>query len=346
MLRATIKSLLARKLRLVLSGLAVVLGVMFVSGAFVLTDTLGRSFDNLFTNIYSHTDVQVTAKPALDTQSDDPGPGPTGEIRPADITKIAAIPGVASAIGSVSADNARVVGANGKTVPSQGPPRLGEAWHGEGDGLRLFSGHAPTADTEIVINDALAQTAGLHVGDQVRVLTPHAPPTSYTLVGTAGYGDKGTMGGAQEIWFTTAVAQKSMFGHADAFSAVEVKTAPGYTDDQVRDSINKTMGAGYVAKTGKQLTDETVTSFTQGLSAFNNILLGFAGVALFVGAFLILNTFSIVIAQRTRELALMRALGAAGRQVIGAVLLEAVVVGFVAAVLGLGAGIGVGAGLA
>src|SRR4051794_27896273 len=104
---------------------------MFVSGAFVLTDTLGRSFDNLFTNIYAHTDVQVTAKPALDTRSGDlGGPGSTGEIKPADITRIAAIPGVASATGSVSVDNARVVGADGKTVPSQGPPRLGEAWHG------------------------------------------------------------------------------------------------------------------------------------------------------------------------------------------------------------------------
>jgi putative ABC transport system permease protein len=346
MLRATIKSLLSRKVRLVLSGLAVVLGVMFVAGAFVLTDTLGRSFDNLFTNIYASTDVQVTKKTALDFDGNAGVDGPTANIPAAEVDRVAALAGVSSATGMVVADNARVVGSNGKTIPSQGPPRLGESWHGETDGLRLFSGRAPTADNEIVINDALATQAGLHVGDRVRVLTPQANPTSYTLVGTAGYGTQGTRGGVQEIWFTQPVAQRVMLGAPDVFSHIDVKTAAGYTDDQVRATVAGTLGDGYTVKTGQQLTDETVDEFTTGLASFNKVLLGFACVALFVGAFLILNTFSILIAQRTKELALMRALGAAGGQVIGAVLLEAVVVGLIASVLGLGAGIGVGAGLA
>jgi putative ABC transport system permease protein len=346
MLHATIKSLLARKLRLVLSGLAVVLGVMFVAGAFVLTDTLSRSFDNLFTDIYVNTDVRVTQKTALAGQDDQGTDAPRANIAAAEVDRVAQLPGVRSATGRVIADNARVVAANGKTIPSLGPPRLGESWLGEVDGLRLFSGHAPAADDEIVINDALAREAKLHLGDRVRVLTPQANPAVYTLVGTAGYGSQGTHGGAQEIWFTLPVAQRVMLGQAGVYSQIDLKTADGYTDEQVRATVAGALGDGFVVKTGQQLTEDSAGELSSGLASFNKVLLGFAAVALFVGAFLILNTFSIIIAQRTRELALMRALGAGGRQVIAAVLLEAFVVGLIASVIGLGAGIGVGAGLA
>src|SRR5688572_24232512 len=128
MLWATLKSLLSRKLRLVLSGMAVVLGVMFVSGAFVLTDTLGRSFDGLFTDIYSTTQVQVQAKPVVGDLDNEDG---AATLPATDVEKVRAVPGVASAVGQISVDGARVIGRYGKVVSSFGPPRLGANWVGE-----------------------------------------------------------------------------------------------------------------------------------------------------------------------------------------------------------------------
>src|SRR6266540_925373 len=163
MLRATLKSLLSRKLRLVLSGLAVVLGVMFVSGAFVLTDTLGRSFDGLFATVYQNTDVGVSAKPKVDVDQFDGGATPAN-LPAGVLDRIKKVPGVASATGSASADGARVIGRNGKVVNTFGPPRLGENWRGESDLVKLREGRGPTADDEVAVNAATAKAAGLKVG--------------------------------------------------------------------------------------------------------------------------------------------------------------------------------------
>jgi putative ABC transport system permease protein len=345
MLRATVKSLLARKLRLVLSGLAVVLGVMFVSGAFVLTDTLGRSFDNLFAGIYADTDVRVVGQPKVEV-SETEGEEVPGEVAAALVDQVRSVPGAANATGLVQADGARVVGKNGKVVGSFGPPRLGENWTGESGQLELRHGRGPTAANEIAINADLAKTAKLTVGDQVGVLT-REPKKTFTLVGIFGYsGGRDSLGGVQEVAFTTPVAQQLMLGAKDTFSSIDVKAADGLSNEELRDRVAAKVGGGYDVKTGKQLAEDTSADLKQGLSFFNRILLGFAGVALFVGIFLILNTFSIIIAQRTRELALLRAVGASRGQVIRSVLLEAVVIGLVASALGLGLGTGVGAGLA
>jgi len=140
MLRATLKSLLSRKLRLILSGLAVVLAVMFVSGAFVLSDTLGRTFDSLFTSAYDYTDIQVQAKAKVN------GAAP-GNVDASVVDKVAAVPGVAKATGSVFTDGARVIGANGKVVPTSGAPRYGASWTGESQLIKLRQGHAPRRTT-------------------------------------------------------------------------------------------------------------------------------------------------------------------------------------------------------
>ncbi|HZN77842.1 MAG TPA: FtsX-like permease family protein [Micromonosporaceae bacterium] len=347
MLRATFASLLARKLRLILSGLAVVLGVMFVSGAFVLTDTLGRSFEGLFSTVYSQTDVQVAGKPKIEVDELEGAPIPANV--PADLVERIEdkVPGVADAVGLAEADGARVIGKNGKVIASLGPPRLGANWTGESDMITLRPGSkAPTAENEIAMNAGLAKTGGFNVGDEIAVLTLE-PKKTFKLVGIFGYSnDRDSIGGATVVAFTTPVAQQLMLGEKDVYSAIRVKAAAGVTPEELRDRIAAELGPDYVVKTGDQLATETTDSFRRGLGFFNNILLGFAGVALFVGIFLILNTFSIIVAQRTRELALMRAVGASRRQVIGSVLVEALVIGLVASVLGLGAGIGVGALLA
>nr|WP_296071967.1 ABC transporter permease [uncultured Actinoplanes sp.] len=341
MLRATLKSLLGRKLRLVLSGLAVVLGVMFVAGAFVVTDTLGRSFDALFADGFSQTDVAVDAKPKVAVSEMDgeqvAAPLPAGLI-----DDVKAVDGVATATGIVNADGARVIGSDGKVLTSYGPPRLGANWVGEDDLLQLRQGRGPARDDEIAVNAAVAKAGGLHVGDRVGVLTLE-PKKTFTLVGVWGYsGGRDSIGGVQEVAFTTPAAQRLMLGQPDAFSQIAVKVSDGENPASVRDRIATALGPDYQVRTGEQLAADSSADLKQALGFFNKILLGFAGVALFVGVFLILNTFSIIVAQRTRELALMRALGAGRRQMIGSVLLEAVVIGLVAAALGLAAGIGVG----
>ncbi|WP_433393735.1 ABC transporter permease [Micromonospora sp. KLBMP9576] len=344
MFRATLKSLLARKVRLILSGLAVVLGVMFVSGAFVLTDTLGRSFDAIFADAYEGVDVNVAAKPKVD--GGDSGMQAVSPVPAATLDAVRAVPGVAGATGLVAVDGARLVGGNGKAVASFGPPQLGENWTGESDLVRLREGRGPQADDEIVINGALAAAGKVKVGDRVGVLTLQ-PKQEFTVVGVFGYsGGRDSVGGANEIMFTTPVAQRLMLGAPDTFSNISVTAADGVSDEALRDAVAAALGTGFEVKTGARLSADAASSLKEALSFFNRILLGFAAVALLVGTFLILNTFSIIVAQRTRELALMRAVGASGRQIIGSVVLEAVAVGLVASLLGLGAGIGIGALLA
>ncbi|HEX5540977.1 MAG TPA: ABC transporter permease [Micromonospora sp.] len=345
MLRATVTSLLARKLRLVLSGLAVVLGVMFVSGAFVLTDTLGRSFDAVFSDAYSTTDVGITAKPKIEV-SEFEGEQIQPPFPASAVQTVRDVPGVAHADGIVLADGARVIGSNGKVIPSFGPPQLGGNWPGEDKLVELREGRGPTADDEIAINATLAEAANIKVGDRVGVLTLE-PKREFTLVGIWGYsGGRDSLGGVQEVAFTEPVAQQLMLGETGVFNNITVRADKGVNPAELRDRIAAKLGDGYVVKTGEQLAKESSEGLKEGLSFFNKILLGFAAVALFVGIFLILNTFSIIVAQRTRELALLRAVGASRRQVIGSVLVEAVVIGLLASVFGLGAGVGVGALLA
>ncbi len=345
MFRATLKSLLARKVRLVLSGLAVVLGVMFVAGSFVLTDSLGRTFDELFSGAYATTDVAVTAKPKVEI-SEFEGEETAAPLPAAAVEQIKTIAGVRSATALVEADGTRVIGSDGKVLPSTGPPRLGTAWTGEDDLVQLRAGRGPAADDEIAVNATVAEAAGIEVGDRVGVLTIE-PKKEFTLVGIWGYaGGRDSLGGIQEVAFTVPVAQRLVLGEADAYSSVRVRAADGVTPEALRDRIGGALGAAYEVKTGKQLAEDNAADLKEGLGFFGQILLGFSGVALFVGIFLILNTFSIVVAQRTRELALMRALGASRGQMIGSVLLEAVIIGLLAAVLGLAAGYGVGVGLA
>ncbi|WP_326558591.1 ABC transporter permease [Micromonospora sp. NBC_01796] len=346
MLRATLKSLLARKVRLILSGLAVVLGVMFVSGSFVLTDTLGRSFDSVFSDAYANTDVNVAAKPKI-AMNEFEGEQLANPLPAATLDAVRKVPGVAEATGVVATDGARLIGSNGKVVTSFGPPQLGENWTGEDDLVKLREGRAPTADTEIVINAGLAKAAKVKVGDRVGVLVDLAPKQEFTLVGVFGYsGDRDSLGGVNEVAFTDPVAQRLMLGETNVFTNIAVRAQDGVDQATLRDRVAAAVGDGYEVKTGKQLSADSSAGLKEGLAFFNQILLGFAGVALLVGTFLILNTFSIIVAQRTRELALMRAIGASGRQVIRSVLVEAVAIGLVASILGLGAGIGVGALLA
>ncbi|MDT4988593.1 MAG: putative transport system permease protein, partial [Micromonosporaceae bacterium] len=340
MLRATLKSLLSRKLRLLLSGLAVVLAVMFVSAGFVLSDTLGRTFDSLFTNVYDYTDIQVQAKPKIDNANGNSVPV---NIEAAAVARVAATPGVAKATGSVFADGARVIGHNGKLVGGGGgAPRFGASWTGESDLIQLRDGRGPRAPDEVTLNAGLAKSGGFKLGEKIGVLTLE-PRKTFTVVGIFEYaGGRDSIGGEQTVAFTEPVAQQLMLGQTGVYNAIDVKVGDKKNLGAVRDTLRTEMGATYDVDTGKDLARKSSADVKKGLSFVTYILLGFAAVALLVGVFLILNTFSIIVAQRTQELALLRAMGAARGQVIRSVLLEAAIIGVVSWLIGLALGVGIG----
>lgn len=342
MLRATLKSLLARKLRLILSTLAVVLSVMFVSGSLVLTDTLGRTFDSVFSNIYSSTDVQVTAK--SETANEASGNPAVARPMPAsDVERIAKVDGVRKATGAVFVTGARVVGKNGKIVLSQSG-QFGGSWNGEDETTKLIAGKAPGAADEVVINNGLALQGKFAVGDAIDVIAREAPRKTYKVAGIMQYaGNRDSMAGETTVLFTEATAQQVMLGETGVFNLVDVKGEPGVSDNQLRDNIKAVLGAGYVVQTGEELTKESSEAIRGLLDYFNYFFLGFGTIALLVGVFLILNTFSIIVSQRTRELALLRAMGASRWQIIRSVLIEALLIGVVGSLFGFLVGMGLGA---
>ena len=343
MLRATLKSLLSRKLRLVLSGLAVVLGVMAVSGALIVSSTLTKSFDELFRTITADVDVQVTGQANIKS-TEAAGGDPVTSPVPADlVSTVAAVPGVDRAYGEVVKDGARVVGPNGKVIVNQGPPTLGVAWRGSDMLAELRSGRGPTAPNEVAVNASLAKRGSFQLGQQIEILTLQ-PKKTFTLVGIFGYsGNRDTLGGETTVAFTEPVAQELILGTPGAYSDIVVKAAAGVDQNTLRDRVRAAVGDAYDVQTGDEVAKKAATDVSGFVNVVQQVLLGFAGVALFVGIFLILNTFSILVAQRTGELALLRSLGASRRQVIGSVLLEAVIIGLVASTLGFFAGMGVAA---
>lgn len=339
MVRATIKSLLSHKLRLLLSAAAVILGVMAVSGALVLTDTLSRSYQSMFGTVYDTIDVAVTAPPKVDA-----GPFSAPVTVPAPLAeRLRRVPGVASAVGVVNTvDGARVVGKDGKVVTTFGAPRLGVNWNADDENITWQSGRAPVADDEVGINGGLATSTGYRVGDQIDVLT-RQPRQTFTVVGVFGYfGNRDSLAGETMVVFTTPAAQRLLLGEPNVFTSVDLKGQPGITQQQLRDRIVAEIGPQYQVRTGEELAAEASQQLDEGLRFFNYILLGFAFVSLFVGVFLILNTFSIIVAQRMRELALMRAVGASRMQVVTSVLSEAAAVGLLSSLVGFGLGVGIG----
>jgi putative ABC transport system permease protein len=348
MWKLTRKGLVANKLRFLLTGIAVVLGVAFVSGTFVLTATIQKTFDDLFANIYSHTDAVVRAHQRL---SSDFGAGARPNIPVSLLATVRKAPGVKAADGGVGIAYAQIIGKNGKAVgnPGQGPPTLGFSWNTDDRlaSFHLVEGKAPATNDQIVIDKHSADTAKLHVGDRVKILTSQAPKV-YDLVGIAKFGDANSLAGASATLFDLPEAQR-LANATREFSQISVIADSGVSQEQVKDNIAKTLndnGQGeYEVITGKAITKENQNSLHDQLQ-FINIFLGvFALVALIVGSFIIYNTFSIVVAQRSREMALLRAIGGSRAQVMRQVLGESVLVGLIASIVGIVAGVLLAVGL-
>jgi putative ABC transport system permease protein len=338
MLRATIRSLLARKLRLILSGLAVVLGVTFVAGSLVLTDTIGNAFDNLFAG--------DNAKNAVVVRGDKTAVSDTRVPVPASVLPLVRrVDGVAAANGVVQG-YAQLVDKKNKTYPYHGQaPTFGFNFEASQDldNLRFVNGHGPRGPDEIAIDKATADGIGYHVGDTAKVLTRLAPKR-YRIVGIFVAGGSVNQGGATLTVFTQSTAQH-IFGRPGEFDEIDIASKPGVSQKELRDRVAPVLPDGVQAVTGVKAAKDTAADVKQFLSFFTTFLLVFAGVALFVGAFIIFNTFTMLIGQRLRELALYRSLGASRGQVIRSVVVESVVVGFIASTIGLGLGTLVAYGL-
>jgi putative ABC transport system permease protein len=345
MWKATLKGLLAHKVRLALTALAVVLGVGFVVGTYVLTDTMNRAFDDLFRVINKGVAVQVQAVPKFTATGPGGQDAGTPERVPGSLVdRIKQVPGVRTAEGTL-AGYAQLVAKDGKAVTTGGAPTLGVSTvtDPELSGTTVRAGRRPQTAGEIAIDAHTAQKYGFQLGDRVKVLL-QGPPTEATIVGIFGFGSADNLGGATLVAFDSQTAQVALNGGGN-YDTIDVAARPGVVPTDLRDRIQQILPSGVEAKTGAEAAQASANDIKKALSFFNIALLVFAGISLFVGAFIIFNTFSILIAQRTRELALLRALGASPAQVRRSVMAESLIVGVVASAIGIVAGLGIAVGL-
>lgn len=338
MLRATFKSLLSRKARLLLSSIAVMLGVMFIVGTLVLNASLGRSFEQLFSDTYESIDVQVLDSEAPSEMEGEPF---DSEV----VEDVEAVSG-AERVDGLAVGQVSVIDQEGKIVPSFTSFTIGQNWIDPQDPIEMREGTEPTADDEIIVSAGLVNAVGYDIGDEVPLVTAASPnEEKFEIVGVFGYsGGRDTVSGESTIGFTEDAAQRFLVGNEDGvkYHVVYVEAAEGVDPDQLRDDIAAALGNDFKVQTGEEVAEEGGEMFQQVLDIFSYILWGFGGVALLVSIFLIINTFSIIVAQRTKELALFRAMGAARGQVTRSVMLEALVVGVLSGLVGLGLGVAVG----
>jgi putative ABC transport system permease protein len=330
----TLKGLLAHKLRLALTALAIILGVTFISGTFVLTDTLQSTFNALFGTVFSKVDFQVRGVAQL-------GSGGNATRRPIPESLLATVrrvPGVEVADGQVQGF-AQFVAPDGKAIATGGAPTIAVSFdpYPQLSALHLIAGGPPRGPDDVAMDAGTAQKYGFTVGQRVRVLTLGAPRT-FTITGIVQFGTASNLAGATLAAFTLPVAQ-ALSLLPGQLADINVVAAPGASKAAVQRAIARALPPGTEVVTGQTVAQENTSSIDQALGFFSTALLVFAFISLFVGAFTIYNTFSIIVGQRTRELALLRIVGASRRQVFGSVLAEAAITGFASSVIGLGLGV-------
>jgi putative ABC transport system permease protein len=340
-----LKGLFARRVRAALTALAIVLGVAMVSGSFVLTDTISKAFDSIFTSSYSHTDAVVSGKKLVDYSN-----GGNATVSQPLLDRIRRNPDVAAASGALidlngDSTHATLLDRRGKAIQANGNPTFGfgiDPSQARFNPLQLKDGRWATGANEVVID---AQTAEKHhflVGDTIGVAA-HGPKRQFRIVGTATYGNVESLGGATIAVFTIPTAQRLL--DLRGFSEISVAAKPGVSSARLVSELKRDVPATAQVRTAKQQADDDKKGVSSFISIIRGFLLGFGGIALFVGAFVIFNTLSITVAQRTRELATLRTLGASRRQVLRSVVLESFAVGLGASIAGLFAGFGLARGL-
>ncbi|MFQ5425486.1 MAG: ABC transporter permease, partial [Gaiellales bacterium] len=340
MIRVALRGLLGRKVRAILTALAVVLGVAMISGTFVLTDTIDKAFDNLFTQVYEGTDVVISGVQAFETDFSQPpsfSDSLLGEVR--------AVDGVDVAIGGLQ-DFAQLTDKDGDPITTGGAPTLAfgiDVSDPRFNPLELTSGDWASGPREVVIDAGTADKHGFAVGDTIGVRA-RGPVEDFVVVGTAKFVDVDSIGGATAAYFDIPTAQR-LFEKDGQLDAVQIAAEPGVATSTLVERIDPILPDGTQALTGIEQAADDASDIEEFTSFIQTFLLAFGGIALFVGAFVIFNTLSITVAQRTREFATLRTLGASRRQVLVSVVLEAFTIGLLASIIGLFAGLGLAIGL-
>jgi putative ABC transport system permease protein len=341
--RLSLSSLRAHKRRFAGTFLAVLLGVAFLAGTLVMGDTLRGSFDSLFAGAASGTDAVVRSSNVITTPGEAQG---TRQPVPASLADdLAHAPGVAAAVPNIQGAG-QLVGTNGKPIGGQGPPTLAGNWITDPqlNPYKLAEGHAPQQPGQVVVNRGAADKGGLKIGDTTTLRTPD--PVRVTVVGLATFGGQPGMAQSTFTGMTRADAEKYLTAKPGEAASVQVRAQPGVSQQTLVDDLKPELPGGVQAITGQAFAQENTDMISgEFLNLFTTFLLVFSGIALLVATFSIHNTFAIVVAQRTRENALLRALGAARRQVTRMTLAEAGLVAVAASAAGLAGGIGIAAGL-
>ncbi|MFF7974150.1 FtsX-like permease family protein [Streptomyces sp. NPDC007905] len=340
MFRTALRNVLAHKARLLMTVLAVMLGVAFVSGTLVFTNTISDAYQKSSAKGFDQVDVAVQPK-YQDSRGDKVGR--TTELTQALLDRAEKVPGAASATGVVTGFTA-IAGKDGKLLGAGWQSEGGNYWGAKDERYPVISGHAPRGRDEVLIDSRTAERAGYRVGDTVRI-SVDGPVLTPRISGVFTTDDGNVAAGGSLALFDTPTAQ-SLFGKKGTYDEIDVKAAAGTSQGALKAALDQALPSRLVeTTTGKRLADDQARMISSSMSGLKQSLLVFAGIALFVGTFIIANTFTMLVAQRTKELALLRAVGASRRQVTRSVLIEAFVVGTVAGATGLAVGIGIGAGL-
>jgi putative ABC transport system permease protein len=337
-LKTSVRNFFAHKGRMALSAIAVLLSVAFVCGTLVFTDTMTATFDKLFGSTAS--DVTVSHEKVDHEQH-------TGlpDMVPASLqAKLAHVPGVAKSDPDVTSTDVTVADAhNDKISPSSGAPTIVSNWDPtETRAVELSSGHLPRSAGDAVLDADTANKHHLKIGDTLRVI---ATPGDFDLTISGIVTFRTTNPGAAVVYVDTATAQTRLLGRTDAYTGFGLTAAKGVSDDQLKANVKAAIGSHYTIDTAAETKKKDKDDVGGFLNFMKYAMLGFAGISVLVGIFLIVNTFSMLVAQRTREIGLMRALGSSRRQINRSVLIEAVMLGVTGSVLGIGGGIGIAIGL-
>jgi putative ABC transport system permease protein len=343
MTKFALRGILGRKLRTVLTAFAIVLGVATVSGTYVLTDSIDKAFSSIFDTSRQGSDAVISGKSAFDLSSDSGVTAPA--FNESLLPKVRALPDVAVADGQVSSDNTQLIGRDGKAVVNGGAPNLGFSIANPSspfNPLALVQGSWPHGN-EVVIDKSTANKEDFKVGQMVGVQA-EGPVQRLRISGVVKFGSVASIGGATLAGFDLPTAQK-LFDKEGKLDEIAVSANPGVSDDRLVSQIKEILPPATQVRTGQAQAHEDAKDTNDFISFLQKFLLGFGGVALFVGSFVIANSLSITIAQRTRELATLRTLGASRRQVLRSIIIEALVVGTLAAVVGLFLGLALAKGL-
>ncbi|MGZ4410908.1 MAG: ABC transporter permease [Gaiellaceae bacterium] len=337
MTRVALRGLLGRKLRTALTAIAIVLGVAMISGTYVLTDTMSASFSAVFDKIYKGTDAVVTGRAAIKVDTNQGGTTPS--FSESLLAKVQALPDVKTAVGNVGGE-AHIINKKNKAIAFGGAPNLGFSIDTSSDAfkvLTLVSGAWPKQG-EVVIDQQAAKKAGYRAGDVIGI-QGNGPIRRMRLSGIVKFGSASGIGGATLAGFQLATAQQ-LFDKHGMLDSIQIKARPGVSPERLVSTLRKALPSFVTVRTGEAQAAKDSSDTTKFITFFQDFLLAFGGIALFVGSFVIANSLSITIAQRTREFATLRTLGASRTQVLTSIVVESSIVGTIASIIGLFLGFG------